>query len=42
MESGMVYRNPAVSMGGTVVVDEYRQDVTDPHIVLDLYEALKS
>lgn len=42
MESGMVYRNPAVSMGGTVVVDEYRQDVTDPHIVHDLYEALKS
>ena len=40
MESGMVYRNPAVSMGGTVVVDEYCQDVTDPHIVLDLYEAL--
>ena len=42
IESGMVYRNPAVSMGGTVVVDEYRQDVTNPHIVLDLREALEA
>ena len=41
IESGMVYRNPAVSMGGTVEVDEYRQDVTNPHIVLDLREALE-
>ena len=40
IDSGMLYRNPAVSMGGTVVVDEYRQDVTDPNIVLNLREAL--
>lgn len=42
VESGMTYRNPAVSMGGTVVVDEYSQDVTDPHIVVDLIEALQA
>ena len=40
IDSGMLYRNPTVSMGGTVVVDEYRQDVTDPNIVLNLREAL--
>ena len=28
--SGMVYRNRRVSMGGTVCIDEYSRDVTDP------------
>lgn len=28
--SGMVYRNQRVSMGGTVHIDEYSRDVTDP------------
>lgn len=28
--SGMVYRNSRVSMGGTVHIDEYGRDVTDP------------
>ena len=42
IDSGMLYRNPAVSMGGTVVVDEYRQDITNPNIVVDLREALEA
>ncbi len=32
-ESKMVYRNPKVSMGGTVKIEEYQKDVTDPEIV---------
>ena len=32
-ESGMIYRNPKVSMGGTVKIEEYQKDVTDPTIV---------
>lgn len=32
-ESGMTYRNSKVSMGGTVKIEEYRKDVTDPEIV---------
>lgn len=28
IESGMVYRNPEVSMGGTVTIEEYRREVT--------------
>ena len=32
-ESGMIYRNPKVSMGGTVKIEEYQKDVTDPSIV---------
>ena len=32
-ESDMIYRNPKVSMGGTVKIEEYRKDVTDPAIV---------
>jgi len=32
-ESGMIYRNPKVSMGGTVKIEEYQKDVTDPEIV---------
>ena len=32
-ESGMIYRNPKVSMGGTVKIEEYQKDVTNPEIV---------
>ena len=32
-ESGMIYRNSKVSMGGTVQIDEYKKDVTNPDIV---------
>ena len=32
-ESGMIYRNPKVSMGGTVKIEEYEKDVTNPDIV---------
>lgn len=32
-ESGMIYRNAKVSMGGTVKIEEYQKDVTDPEIV---------
>lgn len=28
IESGMTYRNPEVSMGGTVTIEEYRREVT--------------
>ena len=31
--SGMIYRNPKVSMGGTVKIEEYEKDVTNPEIV---------
>jgi len=32
-ESGMIFRNPKVSMGGTVQIDEYKKDITDVDIV---------
>jgi copper homeostasis protein len=32
-ESDMIFRNPKVSMGGTVKIEEYQKDVTDPEIV---------
>lgn len=32
-ESDMLYRNPKVSMGGTVKIEEYKKDVTNPDIV---------
>ena len=32
-ESGMIFRNPKVSMGGTVKIEEYQKDITDPDIV---------
>ena len=32
-ESGMIYRNPKVSMGDMVKIEEYMKDVTDPVIV---------
>lgn len=40
VESGMAYRNPKVSMGGTVKIDEYRREVTDPAKVKAALEAL--
>ena len=30
VDSGMIYRNSKVSMGGTVKIEEYLKDVTDP------------
>lgn len=39
-ESGMRYRNPSVSMGGTVTIDEYSQEITDPEIVKTALKAL--
>ena len=32
-ESGMIFRNDKVSMGGTVKIEEYQRDITDPEIV---------
>lgn len=32
-ESGMTYRNPKVSMGGTVKIEEYEKNITNPDIV---------
>ena len=32
-ESSMIYRNPNVSMGGTVKIEEYQKDITNPDIV---------
>ncbi len=40
VESGMAFRNPSVSMGGTVHIDEYRTEVTDPGLVRAAIEAL--
>lgn len=36
----MQYRNPNVSMGGTVHIDEYSREVTSPEIVGEAYRAL--
>ena len=41
VESGMEYRNPRVSMGGTVKIEEYERDVTAPELVRAAYDALK-
>lgn len=41
-ESAMRFRNPEVSMGGTVVVEEYAQDVTDASEVARAIAALHS
>lgn len=38
--SGMKFRNEAVSMGGTVVIDEYSRPVTTPKRVKNTVEAL--
>lgn len=32
-ESEMIFRNPKVSMGGTVKIEEYQRDVTNPEII---------
>lgn len=40
VESRMAYRNPKVSMGGTVTIDEYRRELTDPAKVKAALEAL--
>lgn len=40
VESGMVFRNPSVSMGGTVHIDEYKTEVTDPGLVKAAIESL--
>ncbi len=39
--SGMVFRNPSVSMGGTVHIDEYKTEVTDPGLVKAAIDALQ-
>ena len=41
VESGMVYRNERVSMGGTVTVEEFARDLTDPQRVAKSIEALR-
>lgn len=41
VESGMVYRNDRVSMGGTVTVEEFARDLTDPQRVAKSIEALR-
>ena len=40
-ESSMIYRNPKVSMGGTVKIEEYQKDVTNPDIVKAALAELK-
>ena len=41
IESRMQYRNPKVSMGGTVHIDEYSKLVTDPEVVKAAIEELR-
>ena len=41
VESPMQYRNPSVSMGGTVHIDEYSRLVTDPLFVKTAIQQLK-
>lgn len=42
IESGMIYRNPDVKMGGAaVIIDEYAQPVTDAAIVSNTLHALE-
>ena len=40
-ESAMRYRNPRVSMGGTVTIEEYSRELTSPDLVAAAYDALK-
>lgn len=42
VESGMVFRNDKVSMGGTVHIEEYRRDVTDAARIARVREILDS
>lgn len=39
-DSLMVFRNPQVSMGGTVVVDEYKQDYASPELISEVKHIL--
>ncbi len=41
VESGMAYRNARVSMGGTVRIEEYQREVTDPAKVRAALEELR-
>ena len=40
VESTMEYRNPRVSMGGTVRIEEYSRDLTDPNKIRAARKAL--
>ena len=40
LESDMIYRNPKVSMGGTVKIEEYQRDITDVEIVKEAVSIL--
>lgn len=40
IESGMIFKNEAVSMGGTVQIDEYERNVTTERRVKDTIQAL--
>lgn len=42
IDSKMTYRNEIVSMGGTVKIDEYKRDVTNPKRVQDSIIALRN
>ena len=42
IESRMKFRNPNVSMGGTVTIDEYLQQVTDQSIIQDAIRNLRT
>lgn len=39
-DSLMLFRNPQVSMGGTVVVDEYKQDYASPELISEVKHIL--
>lgn len=41
VEGGMEYRNERVSMGGTVTVEEFSREITDPERVAKSVEALR-
>ncbi len=41
VESEMTFRNPYVSMGGIVHIDEYKTEVTDPSLVRAAIDALR-
>lgn len=41
-DSPMRYRHPGVSMGGTVTIDEYRRELTDPDKIRAAVEALEA
>ena len=40
IESRMQFRNPEVSMGGTVHIEEYARDASDPQKIRQAIEAL--